>query len=73
MQTFTTENMNITNILPKENESHLVEESIVLNDSCDLKMRDQLKLDEYIRNGQKLDFNNLSLVSDYEKKLENKN
>ena len=70
IQTFT-ENINCTNILLKENNvSHLVEESVVLNESYDLKMRDQVKLDEYIRNGQKLDFNNLSLVSDYEKKLE---
>lgn len=47
-----------------------MEESILINDSYDLKMRDQVKLDQYVKNGNKLDMNNLSLVSEYEKSLE---
>ena len=60
-------------IFEPRTESNAISPSLsmkVENESYDLKMRDQVKLDEYIRNGQKLDFNNLSLVSDYEKKLE---
>lgn len=46
------------------------DESVIINDSYDLKLRDQIKLDQYVKNAHKLDLNDQSQISEYEKSLE---
>ncbi len=47
-----------------------VDESMLLNESCDFKRRDQIKLDQYVKNSYRLDLNDSNFVTQFEQTLE---
>ena len=47
-----------------------VDESMLLNESCDFKRRDRIKLDQYVKNSYRLDLNDSNFVTQFEQTLE---